>query len=304
MCKEKEETGCYLKGTVILLLLLLSVAACVFFWSAITPVEQNIKWIHSEVKPSTEISQQDSVKFASYTRRLDSMENELGMIRDQYQTDINIGIDRLNSWVGFWLAILAVVLLMAGVWQYMQVKKYDDDWNKLSDDIELKKKELENMMSELEKTKSKLEEERTTLKSKLRIETTLVNLLRTMAALHDPLMLPRDDERKQRIIDYLDKAQDLLIQYRDLKHNESDESLCEKEDIMILGLIFTNFRLNICRCLALFTSPSVSIKAQSFLNYVEDEEKSLSTRVKKPIESLDGFIKELGALLGTLKVGR
>lgn len=30
MCKEKEETGCYLKGTVILLLLLLSVAACVF----------------------------------------------------------------------------------------------------------------------------------------------------------------------------------------------------------------------------------------------------------------------------------
>lgn len=297
MCKEKEETGCYLKGTVILLLLLLSVAACVFFWSATTPVEQNIKWIHSEVKPSTEISQQDSVKFASYTRRLDSMENELGMIRDQYQMDINIGIDRLNSWVGFWLAILAVVLLIAGVWQYMQVKKHDDDWKKLSDDYDSKIKQIE-------KLKTAVEEERTALKDKLRIETTLFNLLRTMAALHDPLMLPRDDERKQRIIEYLTKAQELLIQYRDLKHNESDENLCEKEDIMILGLIFTNFRLNICRCLALFTSPSVSIKAQSFLNYVEDEEKSLSTRVKKPIESLDGFIKELGALLGTLKVGR
>ena len=96
MCKEKEKTGCYLQGTVILLLLLLSVAACVFFKSAITPVEQNVKWIHSEVKPSTEISQQDSVKFASYTQRLDSMENELGMIRDQYQTDINIGIDKVE----------------------------------------------------------------------------------------------------------------------------------------------------------------------------------------------------------------
>lgn len=297
MCKEKEETGCYLTGTVILLLLLLSVAACVFFVSAITPVEQKVKWIHSEVKPSTEINQQDSVKFASYTRRLDSMENELGMIRDQYQMDINIGIDRLNSRVGFWLAILAVVLLIAGVWQYMQVKKHDDDWKKLSDDYDSKIKQIE-------KLKTAVEEERTALKDKLRIETTLFNLLRTMAALHDPLMLPRDDERKQRIIEYLTKAQELLIQYRDLKHNESDENLCEKEDIMILGLIFTNFRLNICRCLALFTSPSVSIKAQSFLNYVEDEEKSLSTRVKKPIESLDGFIKELGALLGTLKVGR
>ena len=262
-------------------------------------MESNIevKWIHSEVKPSTEINQQDSVKFASYTRRLDSMENELGMIRDQYQMDINIGIDRLNSWVGFWLAILAVVLLIAGVWQYMQVKKHDDDWKKLSDDYDSKIKQIE-------KLKTAVEEERTALKDKLRIETTLFNLLRTMAALHDPLMLPRDDERKQRIIEYLTKAQELLIQYRDLKHNESDENLCEKEDIMILGLIFTNFRLNICRCLALFTSPSVSIKAQSFLNYVEDEEKSLSTRVKKPIESLDGFIKELGALLGTLKVGR
>lgn len=296
MYKEKEETGCYLKGTVILLLLLLSVAACVFFWSAITPVEQNIKWIHSEVKPSTEISQQDSVKFASYTRRLDSMENELGMIRDQYQMDINIGIDRLNSWVGFWLAILAVVLLMAGVWQYMQVKKHDDDWKNLSDDYDSK-------IDNIKKLKTEVEEERTALKDKLRIETTLFNLLRTMAALHDPLMLPRDDERKQRIIEYLAKAQELLIQYRSLKQKESDKNLCKEEDSLILCLIFTNFRLNICRCVALFTSPSVSIKAKCFLDYVENEENRLSTRENMPIDSLNRFIGELGVLLKTLKSG-
>lgn len=300
MCKEKEETGCYLKGTVILLLLLLSVAACVFFVSAITPVEQNVKWIHSEVKPSTEISQQDSVKFACYTRRLDSMENELGMIRDQYQTDINIGIDRLNSWVGFWLAILAVVLLMAGVGQYMQVKKHDDDWNKLSADYKIKKQDIENL-------KKAVENERTALKDKLRIETTLFNLLRTMAALHDPLMLPRDDERKQRIIEYLAKAQELLIQYRTLKQKENevdkDKNLCKEEDSMILCLIFTNFRLNICRCVALFTSPSVSIKAKCFLDYVEKEENKLSTRENMPIDSLNRFIGELGVLLKTLKSG-
>lgn len=294
MCKEKEETGCYLKGTVILLLLLLSVAACVFFWSATTPVEQNIKWIHSEVKPSTEISQQDSVKFASYTRRLDSMENELGMIRDQYQMDINIGIDRLNSWVGFWLAILAVVLLMAGVWQYMQVKKHDDDWKNLSKDYKSKIKDIEDL-------KSEVEEERTALKDKLRIETTLFNLLRTMAALHDPLMLPRDDERKQRIIEYLAKAQELLIQYRTLKQKENDKNLCKEEDSLILCLIFTNFRLNICRCVALFTSPSVSIKAKCFLDYVENEENRLSTRENMPIDSLNRFIGELDVLLKTLK---
>ena len=300
MCKEKEKTGCYLQGTVILLLLLLAVAACVFFKSAITPIEQNVKWIHSEVKPFTEISQQDSVKFASYTRRLDSMENELGMIRDQYQMDINIGIDRLNSWVGFWLAILAVVLLMAGVWQYMQVKKHDDDWKNMSDDYDSK-------IEDIEKLKSKIEEERTALKDKLRIETTLFNLLRTMAALHDPLMLPRDDERKQRIIEYLDKAQELLIQYRTLKQKENekdkDKNLCKEEDSMILCLIFTNFRLNICRCVALFTSPSVSIKAKCFLDYVEKEENKLSTRENMPIDSLNRFIGELGVLLKTLKSG-
>lgn len=300
MCKEKEETCCYLKGTIILLLLLLSVAACVFFVSAITPVEQNVKWIHSEVKPSTEISQQDSVKFASYTRRLDSMENELGMIRDQYQMDINIGIDRLNSWVGFWLAILTVVLLMAGVWQYMQVKKHDDDWKNMSDDYDSK-------IEDIEKLKSEIEEERTALKDKLRIETTLFNLLRTMTALHDPLMLPRDDERKQRIIEYLAKAQELLIQYRTLKQKENekdkDKNLCKEEDSMILCLIFTNFRLNICRCVALFTSPSVSIKAKCFLDYVEKEENKLSTRENMPIDSLNRFIGELGVLLKTLKSG-
>lgn len=300
MCKEKEKTGCYLQGTVILLLLLLAVAACVFFKSAITPIEQNVKWIHSEVKPFTEISQQDSVKFASYTRRLDSMENELGMIRDQYQMDINIGIDRLNSWVGFWLTILTVVLLMAGVWQYMQVKKHDDDWKNMSDDYDSK-------IEDIEKLKSEIEEERTALKDKLRIETTLFNLLRTMAALHDPLMLPRDDERKQRIIEYLDKAQELLIQYRTLKQKENekdkDKNLCKEEDSMILCLIFTNSRLNICRCVALFTSPSVSIKAKCFLDYVEKEENKLSTRKNMPIDSLNRFIGELGVLLKTLKSG-
>lgn len=296
MCKGKEKTGCYLQGTVILLLLLLAVAACVFFKSAITPIEQNIKWIHSEVKPSTEISQQDSVKFASYTQRLDSMENELGMIRDQYQMDINIGIDRLNSWVGFWLEILAVVLLMAGVWQYMQVKKHDDDWKKLSKDYKSKIKDIDDL-------KKAVENERTALKDKLRIETTLFNLLRTMAALHDPLMLPRDDERKQRIIEYLAKAQELLIQYRSLKQKESDKNLCKEEDSLILCLIFTNFRLNICRCVALFTSPSVSIKAKCFLDYVENEENRLSTRENMPIDSLNRFIGELGVLLKTLKFG-
>lgn len=259
-----------------------------------------VKWIHSEVKPSTEISLQDSVKFASYTRRLDSMENELGMIRDQYQTDINIGIDRLNSWVGFWLAILAVVLLMAGVGQYMQVKKHDDDWNKLSADYKIKKQDIENL-------KKAVENERTALKDKLRIETTLFNLLRTMAALHDPLMLPRDDERKQRIIEYLAKAQELLIQYRTLKQKENevdkDKNLCKEEDSMILCLIFTNFRLNICRCVALFTSPSVSIRAKCFLDYVEKEENKLSTRENMPIDSLNRFIGELGVLLKTLKSG-
>lgn len=300
MCKGKEKTGCYLQGTVILLLLLLAVAACVFFKSAITPVEQNVKWIHSEVKPSTEISQQDSVKFASYTRRLDSMENELGMIRDQYQMDINIGIDRLNSWVGFWLTILTVVLLMAGVWQYMQVKKHDDDWKNMSDDYDSK-------IEDIEKLKSEIEEERTALKDKLRIETTLFNLLRTMAALHDPLMLPRDDERKQKIIEYLAKAQELLIQYRTLKQKENevdkDKNLCKVEDSMILCLIFTNVRLNICRCVALFTSPSISIKAKCFLDYVEKEENRLSTRENMPIDSLNRFIGELGDLLKTLKSG-
>lgn len=278
----------------------MAVAACVFFKSAITPIEQNVKWIHSEVKPFTEISQQDSVKFASYTRRLDSMENELGMIRDQYQMDINIGIDRLNSWVGFWLTILTVVLLMAGVWQYMQVKKHDDDWKNMSDDYDSK-------IEDIEKLKSEIEEERTALKDKLRIETTLFNLLRTMAALHDPLMLPRDDERKQRIIEYLDKAQELLIQYRTLKQKENekdkDKNLCKEEDSMILCLIFTNFRLNICRCVALFTSPSVSIKAKCFLDYVEKEENKLSTRKNMPIDSLNRFIGELGVLLKTLKSG-
>ena len=99
------------------------------------------------------------------------------------------------------------------------------------------------------------------------------------------------------------KAQELLIQYRTLKQKENDKNLCKEEASLILCLIFTNFRLNICRCVALFTSPSVSIKAKYFLDYVEKEENKLSTRENMPIDSLNGFIGELGVLLKTLKSG-
>lgn len=285
--EEKSRDG-RLYPTVTIILLGMVVLAVLCLLKAMEPIVPKVNEIHTEINASDGVPC-DSMELVGLPQRLDSIQNDLESIRDQYQMDINIGIDRLNSWVGFWLTIAGAVLLLGGVWQYMQVKHHDDEWKDLKSEYKSKIGEIENL---------KL------VRDKLRIETTLFNLLRTMTALHDPLMLPRSDERKQRIVEYLDKALGLLLQYQNLKQNETDAKLYNENDAMILCLIYTNFRLNICRCLALFTSPSVSLASKLFLDYVEVEEDRIRTKFSNPNNSLQGFIKELGKLLNCLKTER
>lgn len=301
MCKENINCNKALKWLFIALMVVSLIVSVVFFWLAEIPVLKDIGKMRTTVECSLKVAPQDSAKITSLVQRLDSLQDELSSIRDQYQMDIDIGIDRLNSWVGFWLAILALILLLAGVWQYMQVRRYDGEWEKLKGDLNKEKEELQKQSKDIEADFSKLQTEYYKLKEKFQLENTIFNLLRTMSAIHDPMMLLQDDNRKQLIIDYLDKSQELLKRYtsytKKISENDSGEDYS-----FVYALILANFRLSLCRSLVLFTTPNANVKTRLFLQELENQEKKIRQTKKVEENVLDSFNTKLGELIACYKM--
>lgn len=297
MCKNNNHLGIgKTEGFVIFSIIGLVVFSILFLQKAMEPKIPEVSKMHSEIKNLTNVTASDSTQLTSYAQRLDSMQDELSSIRDQYQMDINIGIDRLNSWIGFWLAILALVLLLSGVWQYMQVKRHDDEWIKL-------KSELEDLKEENDKTLKKLEEGKTKLFERFQIENSIFNLLRTISAIQDPMMLMPSAERKQNISEFLGNFQQLMKRYQRIVLADESNKDFNTDECLTIRLIFTNLIVNLCRCSTLYTSPSASLAIRSFLDYVKKQEEAIRFRQTLEKKSLDGFLEQFGKLKKGLNFG-
>lgn len=280
------------------LFLLLSVILVLFFCSAVFPPLKNICRMTTKTEISVKVSPQDSAKYASYSSRLDSIQNVLADVRDQYQDDINIGIDRLNSWVGFWLAVLTFVLLIAGVWQYLQAKQYDEEWKEQKEDLKTEKDKIQQEIKAIEE----LKKEWSLWKDRNRAENAIFNLLRTMGAVHDPMMFLQVDNRKQIILAYLERIQVFLLRYADLR-SKGAANEDETDDSLIYELILVNLRITVCRSKPLFTSPSANVRIITFLDYVEKEEKNFRETKCVDDNFFQNINKEIGSLVECLKLG-
>lgn len=297
MCKNNNHLGIgKTEGFVIFSIIGLVVFSILFLQKAMEPKIPEVSKMRSEIKTPTNVTASDSTQLTSYAQRLDSMQDELNSIRDQYQMDINIGIDRLNSWIGFWLAILALVLLLSGVWQYMQVKRHDDEWIKL-------KSELEDLKEENDKTLKKLEEGKTKLFERFQIENSIFNLLRTISAIQDPMMLMPSAERKQNISEFLGNFQQLMKRYQRIMLADESNKDFNTDECLTIRLIFTNLIVNLCRCSTLYTSPSASLAIRSFLDFIKKQEESIRFQRTLEKKTFDDFLEQFGKLKKGLNFG-
>lgn len=288
--KMKTENDELVSGTAKGFLCLFIIGLCVF---ATLFLQKSMENDIPVIKPTTTIisgkEKGDSIILCSNEQRLEYVEGEMERIRDQYQMDISIGIDKLNSWIGFWLAILTFVLMLAGIWQYTQVRRHDAAW-------EQHKAEFDKIKQEIESEREKLKNE--TLKEKTKLETTIFNLLRTLAALHDPMMLMSTDERKRNIYDYLHATQDLIMRYHQI---ESKENFYNQDECLVFRLIFTNLRINLCRSFTLFSSPSASLKMQNFIRFLKQQEEAAHYSNSLQRGVIDDFLKRFGELMQVLR---
>lgn len=281
------------RAIIIILVFLLGAVAANFFVMVSRPIAMSKQIERTIATYQDTISPKDSSEYLTYTQRLDSLSDVVGNIRDQYQMDISIGIDRLNGWLGFWLAILALVLLLAGIWQYLQVKRHDQEWENVKNENALLTKELVQKKNELEEVISDIKKEAQDIKGKVKLENTLFNLIRTMSAFNDPMMLLSDDKRKSIMLSYLRKSKTLLGRYRDTFADD----VFSDDDSFIIALILTNFHINICRCQMMFDSPRATLKIQEFLKFTDEFENSIRSGKNVRRGQLDIFINMLCELI-------
>lgn len=301
-----EESKCnHITIIQFLLFLLLIILAILFFWEAEKPMRDKVCVERTQMVIPIKITPKDSITMQEYSQRLDSIQHVLEDVRSQYQADINIGIDRLNAWVGFWLAILSLILLLAGIKQYMDSRNYEEKWKNIEKEYKQSKKNNEDKRSEIEKALSCLKTEQELFKNKLRLENTLFNLLRTMSALHDPLMMQETHERKLLVVRYLENIQTLLSEYFEnlskAAQTDADCIVKNEDERLILELILSNMKLNICRIWTLFSKPVAGMSISGFIQYIKANEKAIKESLAfKKIEG-DELIKRLGQLISTLK---
>ena len=137
-----EESKCnHITIIQFLLFLLLIILAILFFWEAEKPMRDKVCVERTQMVIPIKITPKDSITMQEYSQRLDSIQHVLEDVRSQYQAEINIGIDRLNAWVGFWLAILSLILLLAGIKQYLDSRNYEEKWKKIEEEYKQSKKE-------------------------------------------------------------------------------------------------------------------------------------------------------------------
>lgn len=155
-----EESKCnHITIIQFLLFLLLIILAILFFWEAEKPMRDKVCVERTQMVIPIKITPKDSITMQEYSQRLDSIQHVLEDVRSQYQAEINIGIDRLNAWVGFWLAILSLILLLAGIKQYLDSRNYEEKWKKIEEEYKQSKEQIENKERKLKDSLSCLETE-------------------------------------------------------------------------------------------------------------------------------------------------
>ena len=60
------------------------------------------------------------------------------VISDVTKENFSNYLTMFNEWIGFWLSILTLILMLAGIWQYLQIRRYDSEFKDIKQEVKEK----------------------------------------------------------------------------------------------------------------------------------------------------------------------
>ena len=193
-------------------------------------------------------------------------------------TSIDTYLEMINGMVGFWMSLLAVILMICGIWQYLHIQKVDG-----------KIKEAEDRMLESEEKYNKKMNE-------IQCVSDISILLRSIGALNDPIMLLSNNERKRELKNFLSLIVDKLKMLVKTVSSPDTDVNDEKDNLVLsLRIILLNLTLCIGRVQVMYSSPREHLEMREFIK--DNNNKRINIDDGKIIEEYKDLIRRMEKLL-------
>ena len=256
----------------------------------------------------------------TYNEKVDSLSKVVDNVNGQYISMIDMMIDKFNAWVGFWLAVLSLLLLLVSVWQYLKIEKYDERIK----EIETKGETLcnswakkgETLTKDFDDQRAKLSESLTDIQMQTHrfqrqakdyldiqlsehkystLENRMTSLLLCLSSVPDPQMFSDSDERKEQITYYLRLISAMLTEYFRLIEKESETHQLHEATIACMPMVLLNLRMSIIRLQGVLRDPIIYIKYEALKKNIENLETSIRRDhmlCESEVAALKNLIKE------------
>lgn len=255
----------------------------------------NTSWSTDSLRLDSIIKRNENISrsITNNTHKVDSLSTIVDKINGQYASVIDMLIDKFNTWVGFWLALLSLILLIVSVWQYLKIDKYKERINKLEEDSKEATEEIQIQMANLQKQAKVYLDTQISIHQYSTLENRMTSLLLCMSSVPDPQVFSDSEERKEQVNYYLGLVSGLLIKYFKLIEQESECHKLPEGTVACIPMVLLNLRLSLIRIQGMFRDPGIYIAFVKLINQIEKNEASI--RRTQLFNKSD--VKELGTLV-------
>lgn len=255
----------------------------------------NTSWSTDSLRLDSIIKRNENISrsITNNTHKVDSLSTIVDKINGQYVSVIDMLIDKFNTWGGFWLALLSLILLIVSVWQYLKIDKYKERINKLEEDSKEATEKIQIQMSNLQKQAKVYLDTQISIHQYSTLENRMTSLLLCMSSVPDPQVFSDSEERKEQVNYYLGLVSGLLIKYFKLIEQESECHKLPEGTVACIPMVLLNLRLSLLRIQGMFRDPGIYIAFVKLINQIEKNEASI--RRTQLFNKSD--VKELGTLV-------
>ena len=181
----------------------------------------------------------DSSSYSALVSKVDSIQTVINRIDSQYQQNIDTMVNKMNTWMGYWMTLLTFILMIVSIWQFLNVRNMRDEFKDIKNNIDNKITEFTDKRKEIDR--------------ELDIFHSMVRLLSSTKAINSLSDAQRNISHRSDIkycLDNIISSLSKIEQSINKEQSGNNGELVSKnnnEIVMILPLIIMNVRESLCQ---------------------------------------------------------
>ena len=210
----------------------------------------------------------------SFMIRANRMEEEISNLKDKYQSEVDLMVDKANGWLAFWIGILTLLMGLMSIWQIYRQNKNEKEFRRLElyikSELGKEKRGIKNTINEqlkelndrIENTRQKIEKAQQTLRA-----SKLSSLMMCLSSLPDPQMTSESADKRRQMYAVLKNISNTFHEYTD---SLSQEIAFRPEERERAYLVLTVVKLAIVRTHGIYSDIHQNIRIQQLLDIISN----------------------------------